>query len=224
MASRHRRCSLEAFALKLIYRGAEADLFLGSWAGLKSVYKWRKPLPYRLKVIDDEVRRHRTVHEAQMVRLAKLAEVRTPRLYHVDPRTSTLVMEYLPGRRLKEQATLIGKGELAKTFSTFGRMVGRLHKAGISHGDLTTSNIICDDGDLSLIDFGLSFRTERTEDHAVDLRLVKETLTGAHSEIATEALRSFVEGYGLEVGEKRRKEVLRQLSSIERRGRYARVE
>lgn len=75
-----------------------------------------------------------------------------------------------------------------------------------------------------MIDFGLSITTTRLEDQAVDLRLIKETLTGAHSDLAREALETLFEGYKQVVGERRLRDVTWQLRDIERRGRYARVE
>jgi len=57
----------------------------------------------------------------------------------------------------------------------------------------------------------------------VDLRLIKETLVGAHSSIASMAMESFFEGYREKAGGARTKAVARQLRSIERRGRYARL-
>ena len=92
------------------------------------------------------------------------------------------------------------------------------------HGDLTTSNVMVSGEGILLIDFGLSTHSQKVEDHAVDLRLIKETLVGAHSRVSSVAMEAFVEGYSEEVGRDRAKEVTRKLVEIERRGRYARVE
>jgi len=83
--------------------------------------------------------------------------------------------------------------------------------------------VIVRDGGLVFIDFGLSYHSSKLEDHAVDLRLIKETLVGAHPSIATVAFARLLVGYADEAGERRTKEVTRQLRSIERRGRYARL-
>ena len=206
---------------RLLYRGAEADVVRGQWQGLEAVFKVRKPLRYRLPVLDEEIRRQRTLHEAQMMHQAKRAGVAAPYLYHVDPPASTLVMEYVKGTRLKDvMATAGGTGGV---FREFGRNVGLLHRAGIMHGDLTTANVVRRGRGLVFVDFGLSIRTERVEDHAVDLRLIKETLLGAHPEAAAAALEELNGGYAGVLGPARSKAVLRQLSNIERRGRYARV-
>ena len=194
----------------------------GDWQGLEAVYKVRRPLRYRLPVLDEEIRRQRTLHEAEMIHQAKRAGVAAPYLYDVDPPASTLVMEYVDGTRLKDVIASTA-GVAGEVFREFGRNVGLLHRAGIMHGDLTTANVVRRDGSLVFIDFGLSIRTERLEDHAVDLRLIKETLLGAHPQVAAAAMEAMNRGYAGVLGQSRSKAVFRQLQSIERRGRYARV-
>jgi len=208
---------------RLIYRGAEADLFRGSWEGLDAVFKIRKPLPYRLPELDNVIRRQRTIHEAQMIGLAKQAGVRAPHLYFIDPASSTLVMEYVEGDRLKDVVPILSPTDLKNAFRLLGEGTGRLHSSGIMHGDLTTANVIRKDGTLVFLDFGLSIHSDRVEDHAVDLRLIKETLSGAHSEVAQTAMGDLLEGYRERVGANRARLVRKQLLSIERRGRYARL-
>lgn len=208
--------------MRLLFRGAEADIFKGDWAGSNAVFKFRKALPYRLPELDREIRGQRTVHEAQIIRDARSAGVKVPYLYYVSPSESLIVMQFVEGSRLKVR--LHPGGNLVDIAEEFGNAVGLLHRAGIMHGDLTTSNVIVADRGLHLIDFGLATHSPRVEDHAVDLRLIKETLVGAHSEVSSAVMSSFLRGYGGVLGEKRLKEVTRKLAEIERRGRYARVE
>jgi TP53 regulating kinase and related kinases len=208
--------------VKLLFRGAEADIFTGDWKGSEAVFKFRKPLPYRLPELDDEIRGQRTVHEAQIIRDARSAGVSVPYLYYVSPSESLIVMQFIEGPRLKTR--LEAAEHPRETAEDFGKAVGMLHHGGIMHGDLTTSNVIANEDGLHLIDFGLSTHSLRVEDHAVDLRLIKETLIGAHSEVSSVVLSAFLRGYASVVGERRMKEVSRKLTEIERRGRYARVE
>ncbi len=208
---------------RLIYRGAEADVVKGRWQGLEAVFKLRKPLPYRHPVLDDAIRRQRTIHEAEVIHAAKEAGVLAPHLFFVDPAGSTLVMEYIRGGRLKDILSRVSRQEAGRLFAALGRDAAKLHSAGIMHGDLTTANIISRGSDLFFLDFGLSIHSLRLEDHAVDLRLIKETLVGAHSEVSSLALASLFEGYSSEAGPARGRAVMRQLRSIERRGRYARL-
>ncbi len=208
----------------LLYKGAEADVIRGRWQGLDAVFKVRKPLRYRLAALDSAIRRQRTLREAEMIHYSKRAGVEAPFLYDIDLPTATLVMEFVEGERVKDIVGSSSRGDLEAIFEEFGRDVARLHSAGIMHGDLTTANVVRRNGRLVFLDFGLSIRTTRVEDHAVDLRLIKETLVGAHSVISSGALEALFRGYAKGVGSVRARTVLRQLQSIERRGRYARVE
>lgn len=209
--------------MRLLCRGAEADISIGDWAGEEAVFKFRKPLPYRLPELDEEIRGQRTVHEAQIIHDARSAGVRVPYLYYVSPEESLLVIQYIDGPQLKSVLHTTDE-DLEEVSAEFGRSVGALHRAGIMHGDLTTSNVIVGDEGVFLIDFGLATHSLKVEDHAVDLRLIKETLVGAHATVSVSVMRWFLTGYTDVVGEKRAKEVGRKLLEIERRGRYARVE
>lgn len=208
---------------RLLYRGAEADVVLGHWQGLRAVFKVRRPLVYRLPVLDDAIRRQRTIREAEMIHRAKAAGVAAPYLYAVDPATSTLVMEFVEGDRVKDLVPGLAAGEVGAIFQELGSDAAMLHRVGIMHGDLTTANVVRRGGGLVFIDFGLALHTSRLEDHAVDLRLIKETLVGAHPGVAALALEHLYRGYAAVSGPARFHAVLRQLQSIERRGRYARV-
>jgi TP53 regulating kinase-like protein len=104
-----------------------------------------------------------------------------------------------------------------------GKITGTLHKNGIMHGDLTTSNFIVSKGKVCTIDFGLSQKTLKIEDNAVDLRLFKEILNSAHVEQMEKLWPSFLSGYRSAVGNQRFQQVLDYVSVIEGRGRYATV-
>jgi TP53 regulating kinase-like protein len=208
---------------RLLYRGAEADIIKGSWQGMQAVFKVRKPLTYRLPALDDAIRKQRTAREAEMIHHAKVAGVPSPHLYEVDLPGSTLVMEYVEGRRLRDGVGSMAEGEARNVFREFGMDAGKLHLSGMVHGDLTTANVVLRRGAIVFIDFGLSFRTTRLEDQAVDLRLIKETLVGAHPAVSKLALEELFRGYSEAVGAAKFRAALRQLKGIERRGRYARV-
>ena len=208
---------------KLLYRGAEADVIAGTWQGRDAVFKVRKPLPYRLEILDESIRRQRTLREAEMFHRARVAGVEVPRLLYLDPDGSTIVMERVRGTRLKDDVESLSAPKLRRAFNELGRSAGKIHRGGLMHGDLTTANVVIRGKDLVLLDFGLAVPSHRVEDHAVDLRLIKETLVGAHPEAAQEAFASLTDGYRAEVGDRRSSAVFRQLKNIERRGRYARM-
>ena len=113
--------------------------------------------------------------------------------------------------------------EIVKVCNEIGKIVGTMHKNGIMHGALTTSNFIVLKKKLFLIDFGLASRTETPDDHAVDLRLFKEILNSAHAKVMEKSWKNFQKGYFKAVGLTYSKKILNLVAVIESRGRYATV-
>src|SRR5512137_2919272 len=130
--------------MELIRKGAEADLYLDDWYGIKVIRKIRTIKEYRLPILDQSIRNERTIHEAQIMHDAKLAGVPTPTIYFIDLATTTIIMEYIDGKRLKDILNELPLYERKKICETLGNFIGRLHRKKIIHGDLTTSNIIVD--------------------------------------------------------------------------------
>ncbi len=210
----------------LIKRGAEADIYLVEWYGKKAVSKVRVPKDYMHPLLDKEIRRKRTLHEAEMLNMAKRAMVTTPLLYFVDPLNAEIVMQYIEGYTVKDLVSRLSINDplLRQVIREMGIYSARLHARGIAHGDLTTSNFILHPSSrLVLIDFGLAFYSSRVEDKAVDIRLIKEVMSSAHADIFDEAFRLFMDGYASIVGDDKAKMVSRKVREIEQRGRYARV-
>lgn len=209
---------------KLIKRGAEANLYSTDWFGLPAVSKVRIKKRYRRKELDDWIRSHRTLREAYLMSKSRSRWVSVPIIFLVDPSRGEIIMEEILGRRLKEVMEDISSTELKSIFTGIGSMIGRLHKDGIIHGDLTTSNMILVDETIYLIDFGLSIQSRRLEDRGMDLRLLKGVLSSAHSQAFNRAYTSLIKGYRTFAGSRATDEVIRVVEQIERRGRYARVD
>jgi TP53 regulating kinase-like protein len=197
-----------------VKRGAEADIYLVEWAGKKAISKVRTPKPYRHEELDAAIRKHRTIHEANFMSAAKIAGVMTPFVHFVDPARAEIIMEFVEGENVRNV--------LAPDLCyEMGRCAAELHASNIIHGDLTTSNFIINKK-LVLLDFGLSYYSERMEDMATDIRLTKEVFTSAHISVK-KVFPSFVEGYASITGKKRTDKILENVKEIEQRGRYARV-
>ena len=128
-------------------------------------------------------------------------------------------MQYIDGKLVRD----MNEKTIEKSCFEIGKIVGILHKNGIMHGDLTTSNFILTKKQLVLIDFGLANRTEKPDDHAVDLRLFKEILNSAHAKVMEESWKNFQKGYSKSVGIKYTNKILTLVAVIESRGRYATV-
>jgi len=210
---------------RLIRKGAEADIYLGEWFGIKAILKIRKPKQYRQPDLDSEIRKRRTLREASYLVDARKSGVSTPLVYFVDQNKAEIVMQFIKGTRFKEIIAYSKPDDVYTLCSDVGTNIAKLHKNNIIHGDLTTSNfLVMENNVIVLIDFGLAFSSQRLEDKAVDLHLMKETLTSAHSKVADDAFKKILEGYSKFVGIDMIKDLIKKVREIERRGRYTRVE
>ncbi len=205
--------------MKLINRGAEADVYSTMWDKKKAILKIRKVKSYRNSLLDQKIRKQRTTRESQIISQVKSFGISTPLIYFMDINKCSILMQYIDGEIVRD----LNGNDIVKVCSEIGQVVGTMHKHGIMHGDLTTSNFILDKKKLFLIDFGLASRTEKPDDHAVDLRLFKEILNSAHAEVMEKSWKNFQKGYSKAVGMKYSKKILNLVAVIESRGRYATV-
>jgi TP53 regulating kinase-like protein len=207
--------------LQLIKNGAEAYLYLAEWQGRKAVLKKRLPKKYRLPALDERIRTYRTVHEPRLMHEAKKAGVPTPTIFFVDVKNALIVMEHVDGKQLKQLLNEVSNDERKRLCRQVGELVGRLHKYGIVHGDLTTSNMIYTrDGKIFFVDFGLGEKTKDVEAMGVDLHLMKRALQSTHYKFADECFRNVIEGYSKVLDAETVKNVLDKVEEIEKRGRY----
>jgi TP53 regulating kinase-like protein len=200
--------------------GAEAKIEQVDWYGKPAIRKIRIPKDYRSKSLDSRLRTSRTKAEAELLHSARLAGVLVPEVYFANPEESEIIMEFVNGRLLKE----LKREEIEHgIFETLGMYAARLHEKGIIHGDMTTKNVIRYDNRITLIDFGLAFYSERLEDKAEDIHLLKQAIKGSGLDVSTH-FESILRGYNKEIGSREATKVRNQILEIERRGRYARVD
>lgn len=205
----------------LIKKGAEANLYLANWHGRKVVLKKRLPKKYRPRALDEQIRTYRTIHEPQLMHEAKKAGVRTPTVFLVDRAKATIIMQYVDGKQVKQLLNEASPSKRQNLCFRIGESVGKLHKYGIIHGDLTTSNFIQNPaGRVFFLDFGLGDKTKELEARGVDLHLMKRALQSTHYTHAEECFESAVEGYSAVLGIEMSENVLDKIRQIERRGRY----
>jgi TP53 regulating kinase-like protein len=210
--------ALEVNGIKPIYRGAEAYLYLIDWFGKKALLKYRIPKNYRHSKIDTLLRRRRTVTEARAIKEALELGVPAPALYFVDPIEAVIVMEYLPYPSLSK---LIDDND-EKGFEAvrkLGEYIAILHENGISHGDLTTSNVLVGD-DVYLIDFGLSSLHSTERENAIDIHLFLRSLESTHPEHVDDLFQTLIEGYKSTRGSEKTSKVLSIVNEIRLMGRY----
>ena len=201
--------------MRILYRGAEANLYLKGDRLIKERIKKK----YRVRYLDEKLRKSRTKRESKLLDSARRAGVYVPLLYKVGE--NKLEMEFIDGVSIKEFLDNLDKSD-SKNIKEISKMIGesvlKLHNANIIHNDLTTSNMILRNKKLYMIDFGLGINSTRIEDKATDLVVLKKSLKAAHSDkfddIWNKILKAYSECkyYG---------EILKRIDEIEKRARYA---
>ncbi|KAI0386991.1 tyrosine protein kinase [Hypomontagnella monticulosa] len=216
----------------LITQGAEARLYKTTYLlpSVPCALKYRPPKAWRHPVLDARLTRHRILAEARILAKCRREGVPVPAVYAVDEAAGWLMMEWVGGaparvsinewlRRRKEEEEAKGHEgdavpvtgdqegdkELVALMRRIGTAVGRMHKVGIVHGDLTTSNMMLRpwekgrepvngykadgdgllDGDIIIIDFGLASQSSSDEDRAVDLYVLERAFASTHSRAET---------------------------------------
>ena len=205
--------------MKLIKKGAEADIYQTKWQNSKAILKIRKTKNYRNPYLDSKIRKQRTIKESQILSQVKSFGIPTPLVYFVNLKKSSIIMQEIPGKPVHD----LSESKIIVLSKEIGKLVGMLHKNGVMHGDLTTSNFISFQNNVYVIDFGLSQNTIKPEDQAVDFRLIKEILNSAHAKIMEPAWKNFQLGYKSIVGNTKYVKITKLVSDIESRGRYAAV-
>ncbi len=180
-------------------RGAEASLRKVDWWGFPALAKERDAKNYRPKALDDRLRRERTRTEARLLVDARRLGVRTPLLYDIDLPRHRLILEELPGATLKEmlEDSHLAPDQLTAAVRAFGVTLGRLHAGGISHGDLTSSNVLFPEGPAgppAFLDLSMGSRSPGLEELGIDLHLAEGDLRALHAK-AEGLIRAFHDGY-----------------------------
>lgn len=200
--------------MKIIKRGAEAVLYLENG----QLVKERLKKSYRLPEIDVKLRKLRTRKEGKLLSEARRVGVETPKIFSIDEQRFKINMEFIDGKRLKEFFNDTNDVKRKKVAEDVGKLVGLLHKNGIVHGDLTTSNMILKDDKIYFIDFGLGEFSKRVENLATDLSVLKEAFKSTHFKYLDLLWGSFIKGY--KQANDNFNKVLDTLNDIEKRGRY----
>ncbi|RDW67352.1 serine/threonine protein kinase BUD32 [Aspergillus mulundensis] len=247
-----------------IYQGAEAHLYRTTFLSstTPAALKIRPSKPYRHPILDRRLTRARILQEARCLQKLVKEGVSVPALLGVDwePNadngSSWLVMEWVEGgpvrvqlerweRYLKgverERGLAMGEGiekseeeKVRGLMRRIGGAVGGLHRAGVIHGDLTTSNLMLRpksaeaavdeegegspsmEGDIVMIDFGLAMQSAQDEDRAVDLYVLERAFGSSHprtERFFEEVLVGYKESYKGSVS------ALKRLEDVRMRGR-----
>jgi len=193
---------------KKIDSGAEATIFLEG----TTIVKDRIKKEYRHPEIDERLRKFRTRREAKVLDKLKAIDFPAPTLHDMCDKAMQLRMEIVNGNKIRD----ILYRDPVTLSEEIGKKIGILHKNDIIHGDLTTSNMILEK-EIKFIDFGLSFFSNKVEDKAVDLHLLRQALESKHYDIWEKCFEAALKGYCETYPE--HKLVLNRLQKVEKRGR-----
>lgn len=195
--------------------GAEATLRQAQWHGRAVVTKERVSKTYRHPVLDERIRNERTREESRLLLTARQAGVPVPIVYDIDRQRACITMEHIEGTPLRDLLPESSQTQAEAWLHELGQHVAQLHGAGLTHGDLTTSNVLIGTR-MVLIDFGLGQASREAEPRGVDLHLVEEALQatdGRHEAL----FGAFMAGYEVD---RNQADAKRRLEAIRERGRY----
>lgn len=200
--------------------GAEALLLKAKFLGQPAVIKWRFPKPYMSPELDAEFRRMRTLIEFKSLTKAREVSVLVPKPMLLFEDEGVLIMEFIEGSILRNVVDGLAEDELCRICRLVGLYAGKLHSVGVSHGDLTTSNVIVgSDGNVYLIDFGLANLGSKFKDFAIDVHIFFRAAESTHYMREQIVKNCFIEGYRDVLGVKAQ-HVLKLVEELRLSGRY----
>jgi TP53 regulating kinase-like protein len=201
---------------KLLCQGAEAKIILSN----NFITKDRIPKTYRLKELDDKIRKRRTKSEAKLLQKASEIINSPVPFFQPSPGFTRIKMPFISGKKLSEHLDSFPLSKQKQICRQIGESIAKLHNEGIIHGDLTTSNMILQENKVFFIDFGLGFISHKYEDKAVDLHLLKQAFEAKHFKHWETLVKEVFDSYTKGKGDGQAKIIFERLKAVEKRGRY----
>jgi len=204
----------------LIARGAEAEIYVADFLGVKVVVKKRVSKPYRNPVFNKLFIESRTRTEAKVLSELYLAGLPVPSVILVDEEGGVIVMEYVEGSRLSDILGALPEETVIGISESIGKYAALMHNMEIYHGDFTLANILfTKSGSIVIIDFGLAGYSTDIEEYAIDLHLMNRSVEALYPELSEIFTKTMFEKYKehCKIGGE---SVIRKVNEIRARGRY----
>ncbi len=189
-----------------ISEGAEAIIYDVEVAGFDAVLKDRIAKEYREPELDNKIRGERTRLEAKILARASSSGINVPKVLMIGK--NKIFIEKLSGNTLNH---MLDSEKPKSIIQNAAKQLALLHKADIIHGDFTPANVFVTKDDVYVIDFGLGEISNSQEEKALDVLLMKRSISKELYKIFEQA---YLRNY------KNAKPVLNRLAEIEKRGRY----
>jgi len=193
----------------ILYQGAEAIIEKID----NKVIKRRIPKSYRIKELDEKLRRERNKKEIKILKEVRRLGVNVPQVF--EEGEFEFSMEFIDGIRLKE---IINSENFSFFAKEIAKIVSTLHSQNIVHNDLTLSNMLLSGDKIYLIDFGLSDFETSVEKKAQDLLTLYYSVKSSFPEFWEKFIELFFSEYEKSYPEGIK--VIERLKKILKRGRY----
>ena len=126
---------------EMLHQGAEAVVHAGTWMDQEAILKQRQPRTWRHPDLDARLTKTRMSAEVRLLRRLHLEGLPVPELLAIDTSAGWMIMNRLPGGPLFD---FLREGGHSEMLEELGATIRRIHATGVSHGDLTTHNILWD--------------------------------------------------------------------------------
>ncbi|KAK3501791.1 kinase-like domain-containing protein [Neurospora crassa] len=249
----------------LITQGAEGRLYKTTFFSpdIPCALKYRPPKPYRHPVLDARLTKARLAFEAKVLERCRREGVPVPAVYAQNAAAGWIAVEWIEGAPVRvkinewlgqrpkneeeeRSAAEQDQGPLIELMKRIGAAIAGLHRTGVVHGDLTTSNMMLRphttkkttttttsseqtngvrkqeekakllEGDVVIIDFGLANQSQSDEDRATDLYVLERAFASTHPR-AENLFEHLLESYKQSF--KKGASVLHKLEDVRMRGR-----
>ena len=213
---------------EIISQGAEAILYKTIINDKEMIIKHRFPKSYRDPTLDKTLNKKRATNEMKILQKMNELQIPSPHLYYSQ--NLDIIMEFIHGDTLKkyindnqtknenQETNQHYTQECFDVMISLGKTIGKIHSLGYIHGDLTTSNFMItkETMEIVIIDFGLTMKSETTENRAVDLYVLERALLCTHYH-SDDLFNAILNGYRESFD--KAEEVLKHLNEVRLRGR-----
>ncbi len=211
--------------MELIAKGAESNLYKDR----EILIKERIKKEYRIREIDEKLRKKRTSGESRLLKKLKKEGVNVPDIVKVDEQNFKIFMKFIDGNLMKdiEVENDKDKDNLTGIAKQLGRQIAKIHCLNVIHNDLTTSNIIISNDEenkekkVCIIDFGLSFTSQRDEDKATDLVVLEHSLNATgFGFLFEDVITCYKEDYEKSGLSQKAAQIFKRFKAVKKRVRY----
>lgn len=180
---------------EILHVGAEATVWSGEFLGKTAIKKLRKPRSWRHPALDHRLGTKRMINEAKLLIKLFNSGLDVPAILDLNVKEGYIIETKLQGKELKEiLSEQIPESEKEACLVNTGKAIRLLHCQAITHGDLSTNNILISGEKAKLIDFGLAKIEYDLEGFGIDLHVIDEILSASNPDIEG-AIEHVIAGY-----------------------------